>query len=348
MILTASTEIYPDIPLFHSDNKKVLFAPLENNQNELAQKWLGKIVKSEKSQWADFNSSRWKGGGALIVPHSTDSGTVTLTHAPPDNLSVFLPRVLIIVEKGSKLILLDEYSGAHSPELVSSVIEIIALEGSEVHYVHFQNWEDLTQHHVYARIHLQKNAAAAATTYLLGGGKTTAQIEVSLQGEGSKANLFGLVYGTKDQVFEHYTLQEHLAPRTESDLLIKTALKDKARSYFNGLIWIEKGASKTNAYQKNRNLLLSSEAKAETTPRLEILDNDVRCSHGASVGPVDEEQIFYLESRGIPRPEAEALIVGGFFQELMDKIPVRPSITPKWEEKNREEIENGKPVRKVD
>jgi Fe-S cluster assembly protein SufD len=325
----SAAEVLPDVPVFHQKTSRediaqsVYFNPLENNSEKIVKQWLGTIIKPEKNQWTELNHAHWKKGGVLVVPPHTDLGVITLTHTPQAKTSVFLPRLLVVVQQGGKLVLLDEYSGEHSPDYAVPVIEIAALENSEIHYIHLQKWNYQTQHYVYSRIHLQKNAFATATTCILGGGKTNAQIEVSLQGEGSRANLFGVVYGTKEQNIEHFTLQEHLAPHTESDLLIKTALRDKAQSYFNGLIWIEKGASKTSAYQQNRNLLLSSAAKAETTPKLEILDNDVRCTHGASVGPVDEEQIFYLESRGIPRNEAEALIVEGFFQDLLDRIPAQ-------------------------
>jgi len=136
--------------------------------------------------------------------------------------------------------------------------------------------------------------------------------------------MLGLYFAEGDQHFDMRTLQDHVAPRCTSDLLYKGALKDRSHTVYSGLIRVHAGAEKTDAYQANRNLVLSDHAKADSKPELEILNNDVRCTHGSTVGQVDEDQLFYLESRGIPPEEATRLIVEGFFEDVINRLNVEP------------------------
>jgi Fe-S cluster assembly protein SufD len=130
------------------------------------------------------------------------------------------------------------------------------------------------------------------------------------------------MFGDQRQHFDLHTLQKHLAEQTTSDLFIKSALKDRARSVYQGMIQVAPGAQRTDAYQANRNLLLSETARADSIPGLEILANDVRCTHGATVGTVDPEQMYYLMTRGLPRNDAQRLVVEGFFAPVLDRIPL--------------------------
>jgi Fe-S cluster assembly protein SufD len=143
-----------------------------------------------------------------------------------------------------------------------------------------------------------------------------------LAGESSESDLLAVYFGDGHQMLDFRTLQDHDAPHTRSDLLFKGAVEDHARSVYSGLVRLRPSAQKANASQTNRNLVLTEGAGAESIPNLEIEANDVRCGHAASVGPVEEEQLFYLMSRGIPRPEAQRLIVFGFFNEVLERIPV--------------------------
>ena len=149
-----------------------------------------------------------------------------------------------------------------------------------------------------------------------------------LDGRGATGNLRAVYFGEGHQTLDFRTFQDHAAPDTTSDLLFKGALGGSSRSVYSGLIRVEKNARGTNAFQTNRNIKLSDDAWAESVPNLEILNNDVRCSHASAVGPVDEEQRFYLESRGVPRTEAERLIVTGFFEEILSVLPVPAAIGP--------------------
>ena len=145
-------------------------------------------------------------------------------------------------------------------------------------------------------------------------------IQVALVGEGSSVDIFGIVLGQNNSQISLHTLQDHQAPHTRSNLLIKAALYGRSQFQYEGYIKVEKNAQRTDAYQRNENLMLSPEAKAESKPALEILANDVRCTHSATIGKVDQEQLFYLESRGINEKIATSLIVTGFFQTVLDKI----------------------------
>ena len=147
------------------------------------------------------------------------------------------------------------------------------------------------------------------------------QVTVTLKGEGAVAQILGIVIGAGTEQINLHTFQNHEAPHTRSNLLIKSALTDRSLLNYEGIIKVNKGAQLTDAYQRNENLLLSAEAKAETKPALEILANDVRCTHSATVGKIDADQLFYLESRGLHTSQAKTLIVTGFFQSILDKIP---------------------------
>ena len=158
----------------------------------------------------------------------------------------------------------------------------------------------------------------------LGAALSKAHVITKLAGEGASTHLYGFVFGHGAQHIDQHTLQDHQAPHTESDLQFKAALQDQSRMIYTGLIRIAKAAKQTNAYQSNHNLLLSRTAKAETIPMLEILADDVQCKHGASIGPIDDEQTFYLKSRGIPHEAAQRLIVMGFIEPIIQQIPFEP------------------------
>jgi Fe-S cluster assembly protein SufD len=147
-------------------------------------------------------------------------------------------------------------------------------------------------------------------------------------GEGAESDLMAVYFGDGTQMLDFRTLQDHAAPRTRSDLLFKGAVEDRAQSVYSGLIHIRKDAQKSNANQSNRNLVLTEGAEAKSVPNLEIEADDVKCSHASTVGPIDEEQLYYLASRGVPPEEAERLIVLGFFDDVFEQLPLPSLVTP--------------------
>ena len=156
----------------------------------------------------------------------------------------------------------------------------------------------------------------------LGGDYARLRSDSRLVGKGASSELLAVYFAEGDQMHDFRTLQDHAAPNTTSELLFKGAVEDRARGVYSGLIRVEKEAQKTNAFQTNRNLVLSEGAHADSVPNLEIEANDVRCSHASAVGPVDEDQRYYLESRGVPPDAAERLIVLGFFDDVLERVPL--------------------------
>jgi Fe-S cluster assembly protein SufD len=169
---------------------------------------------------------------------------------------------------------------------------------------------------------LDRDAQLTWLNGTLGSQTTKAFLDCKFIGAGAQANLLGFFFGDGKQHFDQHTFQNHLVGQTASDLLYKGALKDRAYSVFRGLIRVNPNAQRSDAYQANRNLLLSQNAHADSIPELEIEANDVRCTHGATVGPIDPDQVFYLMTRGVSKIEAERLIVEGFFEPLLQKIPL--------------------------
>ncbi|HEX9638569.1 MAG TPA: SufD family Fe-S cluster assembly protein, partial [Acidobacteriota bacterium] len=154
-----------------------------------------------------------------------------------------------------------------------------------------------------------------------GGSVSKFDVGAVLEGEGAESRIFGVTFGEGRQHFDHHTVHDHRAGHSHSDLDVKVVLKDRARSAYTGLIRIERDAPESEAYQENRNLLLSAGTRAESIPELEILTDAVRCTHGATVGPLDPEQIFYLRSRGLPYSEAVRMVVGGFLDATLQRVP---------------------------
>jgi Fe-S cluster assembly protein SufD len=173
-----------------------------------------------------------------------------------------------------------------------------------------------------------RDADFATTMVALGGDYARLRIDSALDGRGASGEMQAVYFGEGTQMHDMRTLQDHVAPRTTSNLLFKGAVQGTSHAVYSGLIHIGKEAAGVNAFQTNRNIKLSDGAWAESVPNLEIENNDVRCSHASAVGPVDEEQRFYLESRGVPPAAAERLIVLGFFEEVLERLPVPGAVGP--------------------
>jgi Fe-S cluster assembly protein SufD len=170
------------------------------------------------------------------------------------------------------------------------------------------------------------DASFTAGMVALGGDYARLAIDSTLAGRGASGELLAVSFGEGNQMHDFRTLEDHVAPNTTSNMLFKGAVEDHSRAVYTGLIHIGKGAKGSRAFQTNRNVKLSEGAWAESVPNLEIENNDVKCSHASAVGPVDEEQLFYLESRGVPTPVAERLVVLGFFEEVLERLPASDAV----------------------
>ncbi len=268
----------------------------------------------------------FRAGGVLVhVPAGVrlELPLQSIVWLDADGGAVF-PHTLIVAEEGSEVAYIDRFvSPPLTRALSDAVVEIHAEAGARVRYAGLQEWGDGVTHLSVQRARVGRDAEVRSVGVAFGASLARAEVESVLAGDGGSSELLGIYFGDGEQHLDHRSIQDHVGSNTSSDLLYKGALRDRSRAIYSGTVIIEEGAHHCNAYQTNRNVLLSESAKANSIPNLEILTNDpVRCGHAASVGPVDEEQVFYLQSRGIAPAEAERLIVKGFFQEVIDRVPL--------------------------
>jgi Fe-S cluster assembly protein SufD len=241
-------------------------------------------------------------------------------------------RLVVVTEEGARASLIEEYASpdADTAAYSNAVTELFVEQGSKLEYVSLQNLSRETWHFASHHARVGRDAELDWVAGGFGSKKGKTRIQNDLAGPGATSRVTGAYFADGTQHLDYDTFQEHIAPSCTSDFAFKGALRDEATAVWRGMIRVERGAQKTNAYQECRNLMLSPTTHAVPIPGLEILANDVRCTHGATVGRVDREQLFYLQSRGLPRSEAERLIVRGFFQEILDRIelePVRDAVT---------------------
>lgn len=236
--------------------------------------------------------------------------------------AAIFPHTLIVVEEGAEVTYLERFESTplDSPALSSAAVEIVAAPNSRVSFFGLQEYGDGVWHFQTHRAISQRNVELRSLIVSLGGKLSRQVVETLIRGDHSSSEMLGLYFAHQGQHFDFRTRQDHQAPDSFSDLLYKGALRDDSRAVYAGVIRVAPGAARTDAYQTNRNLVLSDHAKADSKPELEIENNDVKCSHAASVGQINEEEVFYFLSRGIPRPEAERLIVKGFFEEVITRI----------------------------
>jgi Fe-S cluster assembly protein SufD len=235
-------------------------------------------------------------------------------------------RLLIVAEEGSRFSLVEEYSSS-SPELSgysNAAVELHVEQGAKLEYVSVQNYSQETWHFATHHAAVARDAELDWVAGGFGSKRGKIRIQNDLNGPGATSRVTGAYFADGDQHLDYDTFQEHAAPNTESDFAFKGALRDAASAVWRGMIRVEPDAQKTNAYQENRNLLLSPTAHADSIPGLEIMANDVRCTHGATLGRVDRDMLFYLMARGLSRAEAERLIVRGFFQDVLDRVEIEP------------------------
>jgi len=296
---------------------------------DLVQQYLGKQLAADSTKFAALNAALFSGGVFLYVPKGVQVSTPVhaLFHSGRD-LSAVFPRTLVVLEEGATAILIDEYGSAPdaasngaSPRVIAhGVTEGYVGKNAQLQYVNVQNWGPRTRSHYSQNIHVGRDGQVVTVSVALGGLYNKADIRTELRGANAYSEMIGVLFGDGKQHFDNHTEQVHVHGNTYSDLDFKVVLEDEARSAYTGQIHIDLHARNSEAYQENRNLLLDKTCRAESIPELEILNEDVRCTHGATVGPIDEEQVFYLMTRGMPRHDAERAIVEGFFAPVLDRI----------------------------
>jgi Fe-S cluster assembly protein SufD len=231
--------------------------------------------------------------------------------------------VLVYLDEGSSATYLHEYASPteKTQSMHSGIVEIFVGKAANFRFVEFQSWGEHLWNFSHERAVVERDGTLDWIFGAVGSRLTKNFTEIDLVGQGSTGRMSGFYFTDGEQHLDHDTQQNHNAPNTTSDLLFKGALKDNSRSVWQGMIYVAPGAQKTDGYQSNPNLLLDTTARADSIPGLEIMADDVRCTHGATVGKIDPTEVFYLNSRGIPTETAERLIVEGFFDPIMQRIP---------------------------
>jgi Fe-S cluster assembly protein SufD len=304
----------------------VTFEPLR--EHEL----LGTLVGAEE-KFAAHNAALWEHGLLVRVPRGVvlEQPLYVRIVNSREGGALFW-RLLVVAEPESRFSVVEEYVSG-SPELggySNAVSELFVGQGGKVEYVSLQNLSAQTWHFASHRARVERDAELDWVAGGFGSKKGKTRIQNDLAGPGATSRVTGAYFADGDQHLDYDTFQEHIAPNTTSDFAFKGALRDEATAVWRGMIKVEKDAQKTNAYQENRNLILSEQAHADSIPGLEIEANDVRCTHGATISPVNRDELFYAMARGISRGEAERLIVRGFFTDVLNRIelePVREAVT---------------------
>jgi Fe-S cluster assembly protein SufD len=305
----------------------VLFTDLhtaEREHPELIAKLAGQIVRPEEGKFAALASAFSQNGILLYVPKG-----VTVEHplhsilwGPGAGLA-HISHLLIWVDDGASVTYVHETASPDegNASMHAGSLEVRVGSGAALKFVELQSWGGNVWNFTHARAQVERDGNLDWIFGAVGSKLTKTFAEIDLAGEGASGRMSGFYFVDGSQHLDLDTQQNHLAPHTTSDLLYKGALKSASRTVWQGMIYVAPGAQKTDGYQANRNLVLSREARADSIPGLEILADDVRCTHGATVGKLEEEPLFYLKSRGIPQVEAEQLMVEGFFDPIMQRIP---------------------------
>ena len=307
----------------------VIFTDLETavrDYPELVRQYLStEAIPAEAGKFQALNAALWSGGVFLYVPRGIEfeipvRALYGLT-APGSGL---FTHTLVVLEEGARAAYIEEYAseGIDRQTLNAGAVEVFLRQEAHLTYITLQEWMGNVIDISTQRAMMDRDATLDWLVVGMGEGLTKTNIESALRGPGANSQMLGILWGFGHQHTDYHTVQDHIAPHTTSDLLYKSALTDEARSVFSGRIRVDKRAQGTDAYQANRNILLSKKASAFPSPNLEIEANEVRCTHGATVGKVDQDQLFYLMSRGIPLDVATRIVVEGFYEDVLQREPV--------------------------
>ncbi|MFM7071112.1 MAG: Fe-S cluster assembly protein SufD [Planctomycetota bacterium] len=283
-----------------------------------------RLLDGRQDRFAALHAACWTASHVLYVPRGVRVAAPFHMSAALRDGGVDLGRTLIVLEEGAEATVLNETlsDAPNSGGLHCGATEIVLKSRANLRYVHLQDWGQGVWHFAHQQAEVARNASLQWTAAAIGGRLAKVNQRVSLVGEGADCQVNGVLFTEGKQHLSYHTLQHHKAAHCRSDFLYKSALQDQSRTVWRGLIKVDPGAQKTDGYQRNDNLLLSSSARADSIPGLEIEADDVRCTHGSTTSKVDEELIFYCQCRGYTRREATRLIVSGFFQQIFDRITI--------------------------
>jgi Fe-S cluster assembly protein SufD len=307
--------------------KGVIFTDLltaEKEHPEILERVIGKVVKPEDGKFAALAGALAQNGILLYVPRNVvlEQPLHSLLWGPGAALA-HVSHILVWLEEGASVTYVHEFASPSETEqtMHAGIVELHVGAGANLRFVELQSWGENVWNFTHERAEVDRDGNLDWIFGAIGSHLTKNFSEMNLVGQGSTGRMSGFYFTDHDQHLDHDTQQNHLAPHTTSDLLFKGTLMHESRSVWQGMIYVAPGAQKTDGYQANRNLVLSRKARADSIPGLEILADDVRCTHGATVGKIDTDQVFYLRARGIPEKDAQRLIVEGFFDPIMQRIP---------------------------
>jgi Fe-S cluster assembly protein SufD len=293
------------------------------DHGDIVKEYLFTEVDPKRDIFSALHGALFCGGTFVYVPRgvSVELPVESQRWVASGGAAVF-PHNLIVLEEGAELVYIERFRSGplDAPSLSNGALEVVCGQGSRLSFVSMQEYGQDVWHFQSQKVISERDVTLRSLVVTLGARFSRVVTESVIRGQGSTSEMVGLYFAEAGQHFDHRTLQDHAGGGSTSDLIYKGALKDASHTVFSGLIRVGEGAAKTDAYQANRNLVLSDNAKADSKPELEILNNDVRCTHGSTVGQINEDEVFYLQTRGLDRAEAERLIVNGFFEEVIQRV----------------------------
>ncbi len=318
------------------ERRGVLLMPLDQAVRErpdLLERYLSKSAGPDDSKFVSLAAAGWQNGVFVYVPHGVGVELPIVGQTTAASGAPCFFRTVVVVEEGAELTYVDHHGSTADvgEALASGIVEVYAGPAARVRYANLQEWSQGIWHFNRIRAVSGRDSRVDWLLVATGGRLHRAELDGAIQGQGSEMEFTGLLFGDARQHFDHQVLQDHVGNDTRSRLEFKAALADRSSSNFTGMIRVSKEALRTDSNLESRNLLLSDHSHADADPRLEILNSDVvRCGHGATVGPLDPEMIYYIQSRGIPEVEARRLVVEAFFEPVLAKIPVSAIRTSVW------------------
>ncbi len=327
------TPLPPDLA-----GKGVIFCDMQTalaKHGDLLSQYLGKSISpDEPLKFYALHAALWRTGAFLYVPRDVRIGfPLEVAYEFSGQAAAGFPRTVVVVEPGAEATLVQKFVGGPalsqkglggngSMALHASGTEVFVKEGGHLHYVSLQNFSPNVFDFTVKRAHVDRDAEIDWVIGMFGASFMRYDIQCAMEGQGGTSYMYGVGVADHKQQFGQFTRQHHKTGNTVSDLMFKNVLRDSAVSNYAGVIKVEKNANGTNAYQANRNLVLSDKVKCDTKPILEIESNQLRCTHGATVGRLEEQQLFYLRSRGLTEPQARDVLIEAFLNPVLARIQV--------------------------
>lgn len=280
------------------------------------------LVTPTSGKFQALNTALWTGGAFIYVPAGVELETPIVVLETSTGRAAY-PRSLVVVEKGASADIVEWWQSdpGGSLDFANGSTELFVHSGGRLSYTHVQLWKHETSSFLSQHARVDKDASLVMSNVSLGSRFHKANVKATLAGPGANAQLNGLTYLNQQQFADHHTLQDHATTDALSDLLYVNVLDDTSRSVYAGTIVVHPEAQRSNAYQRNRNLLLRSGPRADSIPRLEIMADDVRCTHGSTTSTLDPSHLFYLNSRGLDHDSARQLVIDAAFHPIIDRIP---------------------------